>query len=329
MKRNYYLSKSGTLKRKDNSLNFIINGENHYIPIEDVDVIYILGELNLNSKLINFLSQNGVILHFFNYYGFYTGSFYPREKLNSGYLFVEQVKHYIDNEKRVEIAKEIINTASFNIHRNIRYYNERDKDLEIYIDEISKIRNKIEQCKTITEIMGEEGNIRKTYYKTFNTIINQDINFTKRVRRPPDNMINTLMSFVNTLIYTTVLGEIYHTQLSPVVSFLHEPGERRFSLSLDIAEVFKPLIGDRMIFYLLNKNIITEKDFVEEINYMYMKDGARKKILKEYDERLNKTIRHKKLKRDVTYKHLIRLELYKLVKHLSGEEEYDGFKIWW
>ena len=97
MKRNYYISKNGTLQRKDNSLNFKIeDGDHKYIPVEDVDSLYIFGEVTLNTKLINFLSQNGVILHFFNYYGFYTGTFYPKEKLNSGYLFVEQVKHYIE-----------------------------------------------------------------------------------------------------------------------------------------------------------------------------------------------------------------------------------------
>ena len=96
--------------------------------------------------------------------------------------------------------------------------------------------------------MGVEGNIRKQYYAAWNIIINQEISFEKRVMHPPDNMINSLISFVNTLIYTKVLGELYRTQLNPTISYLHEPGERRFSLSLDLAEVFKPLIGDRLIF---------------------------------------------------------------------------------
>ena len=64
--------------------------------------------------------------------------------------------------------------------------------------------------------------------------------------------IRTLVSYVNTLVYTKVLSAIYNTQLNPTVSYLHEPGSRRFSLSLDIAEIFKPIIGDRLIFSLLN-----------------------------------------------------------------------------
>ena len=142
-------------------------------------------------------------------------------------------------------------------------------------------------------------------------------------------MINSLISFINSLFYTTTVSEIYHTQLSPLISYLHEPGERRFSLSLDVSEVFKPLIVDRLIFSLLNKNQIKEDDFEKELNYLYLKDKAKRLILEEYDNRLKKTIRHKVLNKDVSYRYLIRLELYKLVKHLLGEKDYEGFKIWW
>lgn len=330
MKRNYYISKTGVLQRKDNSLNFKPEGEeNKYIPVEDVDSLYLFGEINLNTKLINFLAQNGIILHFFNYYGFYSGSFYPREKLNSGYLFVEQVNHYSEKEKRVKIAKELIKSASYNIHRNIRYYSERGKDLSHELKYIEELRAKLEYVTEINELMGIEGNIRKKYYETFSKIINQEIDFEKRVKHPPDNMINSLISYCNSLVYTTVLSEIYHTQLTPVVSFLHEPSERRFSLSLDIAEIFKPLIADRLIFSVLNKNQISVDDFEKELNYVYIKDKARKVILEEYDKRLGTTIKHRTLGREVSYRYLIRLELYKLIKHITGEKEYEGFNIWW
>ena len=177
--------------------------------------------------------------------------------------------------------------------------------------------------------MGIEGKIRKKYYESWNDIIKQNINFTKRVKNPPENMINTLLSFANSLVYTTALAEIYKTQLNPTVSYLHEPGVARFSLSLDIAEIFKPLIAERMIFSLLNKNMISEDDFEKESNYLYLKESARKIIVEEYDKRLQRTIKHKKLNRDVSYRYLLRLECYKLIKHLTEEKEYEGFKIWW
>lgn len=239
----FYILKDGDLKRKDNSVIITsLEGDIKNLKAEVADEIYLFGEISLNTKLLNFISQKGIVLHVFNYYGFYSGSYYPRETNISGYLLVEQVRSYDNKEKRIKIAKEILKAASHNIYRNLRYYNGRGIDLEEPMKKIISLSNKLEYGESINELMGIEGNIRKTYYQTWNSIVKQDIDFKKRVKRPPDNMINSLMSFVNSLIYTTTLSEIYKTQLDPTISFLHEPGTKRFSLSLDLAEVFKPLI---------------------------------------------------------------------------------------
>lgn len=330
MKRSYYIYNNGILKRKDNTLQFQNeDGEKRYIPIETVDEIYVMGEMELNTNLINYLSKYGITTHFFNYYSYYTGSFYPREKNISGELLIKQVEHYINKDKRLEIAKKFIDAASYNIYRNLRYYNGRGKDLKEYMDKIESLRKKIYESNSISELMGYEGNIRKIYYESWNIIINQDIQFKKRVKNPPDNAINTLISFVNTLVYTKVLSSLYETQLNPTISYLHEPGDRRFSLSLDIAEVFKPIIADRLIFSLFNKNQITEKSFTKNLNYLHLDKDASKMIVSELESRLEKTIKHKELGRSVSYKYLIKLECYKLIKHLIGEKDYNPFKIWW
>lgn len=196
-------------------------------------------------------------------------------------------------------------------------------------DEYYLCAKKILKTASVEELMGVEGNIRKQYYAAWNEIVNQEIQFEKRVVHPPDNMINSLISFVNSLIYSKVLSEIYHTQLNPTISYLHEPGFRRYSLSLDIAEVFKPLIGDRLIFSLLNRNQITENSFTKELNFLHLKKEASKLIVNEFESRMKKTIMHKELGRQVSYQYLMRLEAYKLIKHIIGEKEYEGFRIWW
>lgn len=329
MKRNFYLFSSGRLSRKDFSLAFENEKERKYIPIEDTECIYAFGELDFNSKVINFLSEKNIPVHFFNYYGFYTGTFYPREYLNSGNLLIKQVEHYKIIKKRIIIAIEFVNSAVSNMLKNLAYYNNRGKELEQLITELEKFKQLIFDCKKIDELMGIEGNIREQYYKAFNIILKQDFEFVKRTKHPPQNILNTLISFGNSLCYTTVLGEIYRTQLNPLISYLHEPGERRFSLSLDMAEIFKPLLIDRIIFKIVNNKMIQEKDFDENLNYCYMTEKARKIFLKEYDEKLSTVIKHRKLNRNVSYRRLIRLDCYKLIKHLLGEEKFEGFKIWW
>jgi CRISPR-associated protein Cas1 len=147
--------------------------------------------------------------------------------------------------------------------------------------------------------------------------------------RPPQNEVNALISFGNMMCYSQCLRAIHQTQLNPVISFLHTPGERRFSLSLDLAEVFKPILVDRVVFKVLNKKIIVPKDFENSLNRVILKPAGKKAFVKAFEDRLTETIQHRTLKRSVSYKHLIKLECYKLVKHMLGIEEYRAFKMWW
>ncbi|MGB9665341.1 MAG: type I-B CRISPR-associated endonuclease Cas1b [Ignavibacteria bacterium] len=300
-----------------------------FIPVESIDSIYCFGEHRFNTKFLNFLSQNQIPLHIFNYFGFYSGTFYPRETQVSGKLLIAQVQHYLNETNRLYIAKEFIRGSIHNMIKNLQYYNNRDKDLSYFIDYLTQSFKKVEEVKSIEELMGIEGTTRKNYYESWHLIINQPIDFEKREKQPPPNPINALISFGNSLLYTTVLSEIYRNQLNPTISYLHSPGERRFSLSLDIAEIFKPLIVDRLIFALLNKNIIKDEDFDQNLNSCLLNEKGRKTFIKEYDEKLATTIKHRKLNRSISYQTLIRYECYKLIKHLLDAEKYQSFKIWW
>lgn len=330
LKRSFYVYSNGKLSRKDNTLFYkTVEGEKKSLPIENISEIYVMCEMDFNTKLINILSKYGIIVHFFNYYDFYSGSFYPRESLLAGSLLVKQVEHYTDYNKRLVLGKEFVTSAYHNIHRNLRYYNGRGKKLTSYMRDIENLSREINACQNIEQLMGIEGNIRRVYYESYHTIIDREIDFERRVKRPPDNMMNTMISYINSIIYTKVLSEIYRTQLNPTISYLHEPGVRRFSLSLDISEIFKPLIGDRLIFSLLNKNQITENDFTEELGNLHLSKKGSQTIMAELDKRLQQTIMHKDLGRKVSYQYLIRLECYKLIKHLIGEKQYESFKMWW
>jgi len=328
--RDYYIFKSGRVSRKDNSIMFEYSedGKDKHVPIpvNDIDALYLFGEVDLNTKLLNFFAQSNVMVHFFNYYGYYAGTFYPREFLNSGDVIVRQVASYSKKSARLELAKEFVKGAAYGTIQNLKRYKEQAQD---ELEKVEAYFGEIDKQSTIPQLMGIEGNIKETYYAAFPKIISQDIEFTKRVKNPPDNMMNALISFVNSMIYTEVLREIYKTQLNPTISYLHEPGYRRFSLSLDIAEIFKPIYGDRVIFALLNNNELQQKHFDKDLNYAYLLDEGRKIVVKALDEKLNKTVMHKQLKQQVSYRRIIRLELYKLVKHVLGEEQYSSFKIWW
>ncbi|MCS7244396.1 MAG: type I-B CRISPR-associated endonuclease Cas1b [Candidatus Calescibacterium sp.] len=326
MKQTVYLFSNGELKRKDNTLFFETEKGRNYIPVENTKELYIFGEVTINKRVIEFLTENHIILHFFNYYEYYVGSFYPREHLNSGYILLKQVENYIDNNKRITIAKLIFQGAIQNIIKNLKYYNNREKLLNEVLKEISELLKKSENIDSISQLMGIEGNIREKYYNSFNTILqNDNFLFESRTKRPPKNKLNALISFGNSILYTTVLSEIYKTHLDPRIGYLHESNFRRFTLNLDIAEIFKPIIIDKIIFSLINKMMIKEEHFETILNGITLNEEGAKIFLREFEEKMKTSIKHHKMNRNVSYRELIRMELYKLQKHLIGEEEYKPY----
>ncbi|MBC7333386.1 MAG: type I-B CRISPR-associated endonuclease Cas1 [Actinobacteria bacterium] len=331
MKKSIYLFSNGDLKRKDNTLYVELeNGVKKYIPIENTKEIFVFGEVTINKKFLDFASQNEIIVHYFNYFGFYSGTFYPREHYNSGYMILNQARYYLDQAERLKLARSFVIGAVSNILKILKYYNRRGKILDSVISRIEENGNKVSDTNSIDELMAIEGNIKQLYYGAFDVILeNTDFTFDKRSKRPPKNEINAVISFSNSLIYTICLSEIYHTHLDPRIGFLHTTNFRRFSLNLDIAEIFKPVIGDRTILALFNKNQFDSKCFENQLNGFALNDKGRRLFITELEKRLSSTICHHSLNRQVSYRRLIRLELYKLEKHLLGEAEYKPFVMDW
>ena len=330
MKKSIYIFSDGELKRQQNTLYFESEKERKYLPVENITEFLIFGEVTLNKKLLVFLTQHEIILHFFNFYGYYVGTYYPREHYNSGYMILKQAELYLDEKQRIALARKFIDGAATNILRVLKYYRARDCSVGTHINNIKGLQNRLCEQDKIDKLMAIEGNIRDCYYSSFNEIIkDEDFVFTKRTKQPPKTKINTLISFGNSLLYTVVLGELYKTHLDPRIGFLHATNFRRFTLNLDVAEIFKPIIVDRTIFYLLNKQMLNDNHFLKELQMIYLNEKGRSIFIKEFENKLKSTIKHDILKRNVSYRRLIRMELYKLEKHLMGEKEYEPFIARW
>ena len=240
----------------------------------------------------------------------------------SGYLVVKQVEHYLDPDKRLALSKIFVEGAIHNIRRNLE-----KRDFQEGLVKLNGIRNNLKLSKSVGEVMSQEAHARKEYYSHWEEITGWD--FEGRSKRPPGNALNALISFGNAMCYTNVLKEIHRTALNPTISYLHEPSERRYSLALDVAEIFKPVFVDRTIFRLINLNIIKDKHFNANANSAYLTEEGRKVFVSEFESLLEKTILHRNLKRNIRYRSLVRLDLYKLVKHMLGDDLYSPMKVWW
>ncbi len=321
-----YLVTMGELKRKDNSLVFINDNGNNYIPIENVREIYCLNEISLNTKLLDFLGKAGVVVHFFNYYNQYSGTYYPKEYLISGKLLIKQIEKY--NNCRLDIAKAFVKSISINLNEVLyHYYRHGKSELKDYLD---WLKNNslvlIERARKIEELLFVEGEIWKKFYACFNMFLLEDFWMNSRVRRPPDNPINAMISFGNSILYTKTITEIFNTHLNPSISYLHSPSEGRFSLALDISESFKPVIVFKTIFELINRKMLKANEhFDKKLNYCILNEKGRNIFVQAFEERLNDTFMHPALRRKVSYKTAIRLDCYKLIKYCVEDKPFASF----
>lgn len=331
-KQSFYITRAGRFKRMHNTVRFEHEEGHIYLPVEQIEAIYVFSSIELNTKMIEFFGYNQIPVHFFNYYGSYTGSFMPKQTKVSGRVMIRQAIASDDLAERIPIAREILQGAASNITKNIRTYKNTNEATQVLAAGIKEEIKKLNHASDIDELMGIEGNIRKKYYRLIDQVMvgkHPEYVMDGRVKRPPNNKMNSLVSFINSLVYATTINEIYQTHLHPAISFLHQPTERRFSLALDLSEVFKPLLSDRLIFRLINLKMLSDRSFHQTEGICYLNDIGRKKVLEEYNNKLTTTVHHRSLGRNVSYKKLIPLECYKLIKHLLGEKIYKSFKIWW
>lgn len=331
MKENYHIFSSGQLKKKNNNVVFIdSDGDKDYIPKNKIESIYVHSPVSFNTKLFKILSKNNIQLHLFSWNDMYCGSFVPESQEISGECVVRQVEKYKNKDDRLYIASKIVNASIYNMKRNLQYYdNKDDNDLSSEIETVIRAEDRCLNVDDINELMGIEASCRSSYYNMYEKCTSRSFELNERSYNPPSNELNALISYSNSLLYSSIVSSIRKTALNPSVSYLHEPGNRRFSLCLDISDIFKPVLVDRIIMRILNRKQISMGDFEGSLNNITINESARKKICREYEKTLDTTVDHPDLGRKVSYKYLLYLDVVKLKKYIMCEESFEPFKRWW
>ncbi len=324
--RSHFILSNGRLRRQDNNIYFDKYDEDNNViatkilPIRAIDEIYILAKVDIDSYSIAFMADNNILLHFFSPFGSFRGNLYPNtpNSVNkSGFVLLQQLRAFDDDKHRLYLAKQItvghIKNGAYNGTKRGVEFND-----SIYLKALDK-------ANSISEIMAVEGSFKKEYYKVWNSIIQnqRSFKFTIRTKRPPADKINALISYMNSRMYNVVLSEIYKTELEPRIGFLHEPNYRSLSLHLDIAEIFKPIIADNMIFTLLNRKQITAKSFKVDAGRLRFTNDAIKIIEGTMINKLTEQITIGKQK--LTWRQVIRREVNHIKRNICEYSEYEPF----
>ena len=328
MDHNYHLINEGILTKQDFNILFESENGKKYIPVETTDSLYIYSNVIMSGNFFDFMNQVGLNVSFINKYGEKIGSFVPNNSRRNIKTELKQLRMYDSEKERLDMARRLEIASVSNIRANLRYYQRRKNATELgaAVKDMTDIITKLNEARDINHMMMLEAQARQKYYGCFNSILEgKQFYFDKRTRRPPQDPLNAMISFGNTLLYQRIANEINRTSLDIRIGIVHAAGNRPESLNLDLADLFKPILVDRTIFTLVNRKMINVNDFVEvENNGIYLNNRAKKIFISEYENKLYQKVTFDGAER--TYDYLIKNEIQKLKKYIENGEKYKPYK---
>ncbi|MEZ5535508.1 MAG: CRISPR-associated endonuclease Cas1 [Thiolinea sp.] len=315
-----FISKEARLRQHDNTLQVKIGEQTRSLPIEKLSHVVLLAESRLNSRLLGLCGKHGVRLSVFDYYGYFKGAFEPVDKHPAGKVKLQQAALLLDDTRRMAIAREVVRGAAHNMLANLRYYQYRgNAAMKPLVADMQALMKKLPRAGDSNSLMGFEGQLHQYYYSAWKSI-HPALDFGKRVRRPPNNPVNCLLSFLNQLVYTVVRHEISKTHLEETFSLLHTPGYGRASLSLDLAEPFKPVLTDMLIFRMVQRRMMDDSWFEQQDNVCLLSETGRRHVAEQFSIRMEEHYQGR------SFRNWIYREALALEREVLGVAEYESFK---
>ena len=327
LRKTVYLARGGALSRLGGGFCFDGPASRRIIPGDEPGEILIYGAVTIDKAALDLCTEKRIILHFFDAFGYYSGSYYPRLHHNSARLLLGQAEHHADGAKRLFLARRLALGAVGNILHVLRYHSAMGDRVEAQTQEVAGLNALLEDAGELTALRDALEKARESYYSALDVMLAlPDFRYLQRSRQPPQDPLNALISFGNSLLYAQLLSVIFQTGLDPRIAFLHGMEEERFNLHLDLAEVFKPVLVGRTVFVLLKEDKkLTKADFHKTETGITLTERGKQTFIAQWEAQLAKTVRNKVAGREVTYRQLLEQEPAKLAQHLTGAQEYIAY----
>lgn len=320
----YITQQDSVLRKVDERLKVTQNGQTLLdIPLIKVSQVVLFGRVTVTAATVATLMEHGIGLCYLSEHGRYIGRLEPEFSRNS-LLRVDQYRAAFDDGRKLEIAKRFVTGKLANMRVMLLRANREQESHELgrAIDRLKDAELAAEASQDLDSLRGHEGEGSAAYFAVFGELIKQDFAFPGRVRRPPTDPVNALLSFGYTLLYNDLHSACNVVGFDPYVGYLHADRYGRANLALDLMEEFRPLIVDSVVLTCLNKRIIQQDDFVVELGDAHrLTDSGRKQFLLQYEERKNTEFKHPVFGYRITYRRCFELQARLLAKHIQGEIE--------
>lgn len=298
------------------------------VPLHHLGAIFCFGNILVSPATIYKCAEEGRSIVMFGQ----SGRFKARvEGPLSGNVLLRKSQHEIsaDKARSLEIARNIVAGKIQNsrqvIQRSARDANDQSEAeiLKNTAFEMGKILDRLRRAENIDQVRGHEGEAARRYFDSFQFMISADrktFNFDGRSRRPPQDSVNALLSFLYALLLNDCVSAAEGVGLDPQVGFLHELRPGRPALGLDLMEEFRSIVADRLVLTLINRRQVTAKSFVERPGgAVQLLDEARKDVITEYQRRKQEEIQHPLLKEKVPFGLVPHIQARLIARHLRGD----------
>jgi CRISPR-associated protein Cas1 len=288
------------------------------IPVESVSSFDLYGGVTITSGALDLAVKNNICLHLFGFYGNYQGSFWPKETYFSGDLTIKQSLLYADYGRRVDLARNLLNGIRKNMVALLKKFGDSGEEVVLNLTD-----------NTVESLMLSEARMRRAYYSKLDQLLPEEFRIITREKRPPSNFGNSLISFGNSLLYSEFVTQARKTSINITIPFYHSAESGRFALALDLSEIFKPGLVDRLILSLAKQGIIRPNDdhFHRIGNGILLNDKGRKVFVENWENWLDSALYNDKFKRKVSHREMIRMEIHKFAKEVEGIEDYKPARL--
>ncbi len=292
-------------------------------PALTIGNILCFGLVTVSPPLMGYCGEQGIGLSFYTDYGRFLARIQGRQ---SGNVLLRRTQYRIadDEQKSNQIAQVMVGAKIANarsvLQRELRNHGENQAITEI-VRRLADALKRCEKSERVEQTMGIEGEAASSYFSVFNELLRgSECTFDGRIRRPPTDPVNALLSFIYSLITQECVSALMGVGLDPYVGFLHQDRPGRPSLALDLLEEFRAPWADRFVLTLFNRKQLQSNDFkIEASGAIRLSDDARKKVLTAFQERKQEEVMHPYLEEKVPYGLLPHCQAMLLARHLRGD----------
>lgn len=323
-----YITRQESYLHKERETIVIKQGDEKLgqFPALSLGGILCFGRVSVSPFLMGYCAENGIGIVFYTEYGRFLARVQGRQTGNV-LLRRTQYRWADSGERSTEVARlmvaaKIANSRSV-LLRELRNHGDNSA-LSDAADRLASSLRRARTAKSVEEARGIEGDAASTYFSVFDELLRgSGFAFGGRVRRPPTDPVNALLSFLYSLITQECVSALQGVGLDPYVGFLHKDRPGRSSLALDLLEEFRAPWADRFVLTLVNRRQVQPGDFVTEASgAVRLQDDARKKLLTLYQERKQVELTHPYLQEQLPIGLLPHSQALLLARHLRGDTEY-------